>query len=119
MKRRHFITLLGGAAAWPFAAHTQEPMALIGFLGPFSAAATPNVAALLDGLKQAGYIEGRNLAMEYRFAEGHFDRLPALAADLPVIRSTKFELVINASTARMLGLTLPDQLLALADEVIE
>jgi putative ABC transport system substrate-binding protein len=100
VKRRHFITLLGGAAAWPFAAHTQEPMALIGFLGPFSAAATPNVAALLDGLKQAGYIEGRNLAMEYRFAEGHFDRLPALAADL--VRR-QVQVIVTVSTPAALA----------------
>jgi putative ABC transport system substrate-binding protein len=82
MKRREVITLLGGAAAWPLAVRAQGRMALVGFLGPNSAGTTPNVAALLDGLKQAGYIEGQNLAMEYRFAEGRIDQLPALAADL-------------------------------------
>jgi putative ABC transport system substrate-binding protein len=83
LRRRDFIPLLGSAAAaWPLAARAQERMALVGFLGPNSAATTPNVAALLDGLKQAGYIEGRNLTMEYRFAEDHIDQLPALAADL-------------------------------------
>jgi putative ABC transport system substrate-binding protein len=77
IRRRDFITLLGGAAAtWPLAAWAQERMTLVGLLAP---AATPNVAALLDGLKEAGYIEGRNLAMEYRFADGRIDQLPALA----------------------------------------
>jgi putative ABC transport system substrate-binding protein len=100
MRRRDFITLLGGAAAWPLAARAQEPMALVGFLGPFSAAATPNVAALLDGLKQAGYIEGRNLAMEYRFAEGHIDQLPALAADL--VRR-QVQVIVTVSTPAALA----------------
>ena len=76
MKRREVITLLGGAAAWPLAVRAQGRMALVGFLGPNSAGTTPNVAALLDGLKQAGYIEGQNLAMEYRFADD-FGRLSA------------------------------------------
>jgi putative tryptophan/tyrosine transport system substrate-binding protein len=84
MRRRDFIKALGGgaAAAWPLAARAQERMARIGILGPNSAATTGNVAPLLDGLKQAGYIEGRNLAVEYSFAEGRIDQLPALAADL-------------------------------------
>ena len=84
MRRRDFITLFGAAAAaWPLVGRAQERTALVGFLGLNSAGATQAyLVALLDGMKQAGYIEGRNLAMEYRFAEGRIDQLPALAADL-------------------------------------
>jgi len=100
IRRREFITLLGGAAAWPLAAHSQDRMALVGFIGLNSAGATQAyVVALLDGLKQAGYIEGRNLAMEYRFAEGRIDRLPALAADL-VQRQVQAIVAQGTPTAR-------------------
>ncbi len=85
MKRREFITLIGGAAvAWPFSARAQQvALPVMGFMD--SGSPVPNaqlVAALKQGLNKSGYVEGQNLSIEYRWAEGNYSRLPELATDL-------------------------------------
>jgi putative ABC transport system substrate-binding protein len=81
MKRRDFITVLGGAVAWPLAVRAQQP--LIGFLGSESPdLSSGRLSAFRQGLRETGFVEGRNVATEYRWAESRYERFPALLGDL-------------------------------------
>jgi putative ABC transport system substrate-binding protein len=84
VNRREFIKMVGGAATWPLAARAQQPkVPMIGYLHSGSPAPYAHlVAAFRESLKEAGYVEGTNAAIEYRWAEGRYDRLPALAAPI-------------------------------------
>jgi hypothetical protein len=100
MRRREFITLVGSAAVTPLAAHAQQSaMPVIGFLGTRAPGDDPQLLTeFRQGLKDAGYIEGQNVAMEYRFAENQYDRLPSLAADL--VRRQVAVIVANGRAAQ-------------------
>jgi putative ABC transport system substrate-binding protein len=102
MRRRDFITLLGGATAWPVAAIAQQPEKIpkIGYLSPRSATLRERDESFRQGLRELGYVEGKNIVIEYRFAEGKFDRLPELAAELV---NLKVDVVVSEVTQASLA----------------
>jgi putative tryptophan/tyrosine transport system substrate-binding protein len=121
MRRRAFITLLGGATAWPLAAHAQEAkVARIGFLGNSTAALEANlIGPFRDGLRALGYEEGRNVVIEYRWAEGNYARFPALVAEL---LASNVDVLVTAGTPASLAIkkettTVPVVMIAVGDPV--
>jgi putative ABC transport system substrate-binding protein len=123
VRRRDFITLLGGAAAWPLAARAQQPAAKvprIGFLGNSTADLEANlVGPFRDGLRALGYEEGRNIVIEYRWAEGEYERFPALIAELV---ASNVDVIVTAGTPASLAVkkattTIPLVMVAVGDPV--
>jgi putative ABC transport system substrate-binding protein len=120
--RREFISLLGGAAAWPLAARAQQPakVARIGFLGNSTAALEANlVGPFRDGLRELGYEEGRDIVIEYRWADGRYERFPALIAELIAL---KVDAIVTAGTPASLAVkkattTIPLVMVAVGDPV--
>jgi putative ABC transport system substrate-binding protein len=112
MQRREFITVIGGAAAtWPFTARAQQPMPVIGFMSGRSPEDSAHlVAAFRQGLAETGYVEGQNVTIEFRWARGQYDRLPALAADLvsrPVVVLVGVGGDVSAVAAKQATATIP------------
>jgi putative ABC transport system substrate-binding protein len=121
MRRRKFITFLGGAAVmWPFAASAQPKISRVGFMGNSTAALEANlVGAFRDGLHELGYEEGRNIIIEYRWADGKYERFPALVAELI---AAKVDVIVTAGTPAALAVkkattTVPLVMVAVGDPV--
>ena len=121
MRRRDFIRLLGGAAVgWPLAAHARPKIPRIGFMGNSTAALEANlVDAFREGLRELGYEEGRNIVIEYRWADGNYDRFPALVAELI---AAKVDAIVTAGTPAALAVkkattTVPLVMVAVGDPV--
>ena len=109
MKRREFITLLGGAAAWPIAARGQQSsIPIIGFInGSWATAYAAFVQAFIRGLAETGHTVGENVAIEYRWAEGHYDRIPDMVDDLPSSLRTRRQRTLQSAplvTSRLFSL---------------
>jgi len=120
MQRREFITLLGGAAAWPLAARAEPKIPRVGFMGNSTAALEANlVGAFRDGLHELGYEEGRNIIIEYRWADGKYEQFPALVAELI---AAKVDVIVTAGTPAALAVkrattTVPLVMVAVGDPV--
>jgi putative tryptophan/tyrosine transport system substrate-binding protein len=120
MKRREFIRLVGGAAAWPVAAHAQPKIPGVGFMGNSTAALEANlVGSFRDGLRELGYEEGRNIVIEYRWADGKYERFPTLIAELI---AAKVNVIVTAGTPAALAVkkattTVPLVMVAVGDPV--
>jgi putative tryptophan/tyrosine transport system substrate-binding protein len=117
MRRRDFITLLGGATAWPLVARAQLPMPVVGWVSVGSSdASAPFVAGFQKGLSQTGYVEGQNVAVEYRWADNQFDRMPAILTDL-VGHRVSVLVTSQAALAKAVTKTIPIVALFAADPV--
>jgi ABC-type uncharacterized transport system substrate-binding protein len=122
MRRREFITVLGGAASWPLAAYAQQSakVARIGFLGNSTAALEANLLGpFREGLRELGYQEGRNLAIEFRWADGKYERFPALIAELIALN---VDVIVTAGTPASLAVkkattSIPLVMVAVGDPV--
>jgi putative ABC transport system substrate-binding protein len=119
MQRREFIRFVGAAAAWPITARAQQSVPVVGFLNSAAAAPfAPLTRAFLGGLRDSGFVDGRNVAIDYRWAEGRADRLPALAADLANSKPTVIVANANAAlVAKQVTTTIPIVFLSGTDPV--
>src|SRR5260221_1315393 len=118
--RRAFISLLGGAAAWPLAARAQPAMPVVGFLDPTTSDTFENrLRGFRQGLKETGYVEGENVAIVYRFAENQIDRLPELATDLVRRQVAVIATLANGALAAKAASTTTPIVFILAEEPVQ